>query len=73
MWLHIVAEVTIRLIPARYWIDFPYETESISIRHGGTTIRTFPPPEISKKKKKKKIIDIVGLIFLFVTIELTPL
>jgi len=39
-----------------YWIDFPYATESISIRDGGTTPRTFLPPPTPKKKKKPAII-----------------
>ena len=61
------------LISARYWTDFPYDTESISIRDGGTTPRTFPPPRPTKKKKKPAVITIVGLIYLLSLIELTPL
>lgn len=72
-----MAVVTIHLIPARYWMEFPYETESISIRHGGSTPRIPEEPrkkKISKNSKKKKKLkaamlalepNIVGLIYLF--------
>lgn len=55
------------LIPARFWIDFPYKTESISIRHGGTAPRPTTTSNDSKPKKQH-----VGLILLVVAIELTP-
>ena len=69
-------------LPARYWVDFPYETESICIRHGGTTPRTFPPPpplkkqskksKKSKKKKPKEVINVSLILLVAVTIELIP-
>ena len=62
-------------LPARYWIEFPYETESICIRLGGTTPRTFPPPPPLKKKSKKKPkeVQVVSLVLLVVvTMELIP-
>jgi len=37
-----------------FWINFPYETESISIRDGGTIPRTFPIPTTKKEKRKAK-------------------
>lgn len=56
----------------RYWTDFPYETESISIRDGGTAPRTFTAPPTPKKKSKKPPVVIVGLIHLFNIIDANP-
>jgi len=39
-----------------YWINFPYETESVSIRDGGTIPRTFEIPPTKKNKPPKPLI-----------------
>jgi hypothetical protein len=65
-----ISETTCLIICRRYWADFPYETESISIRDGGTSPRIEPPPRTPKKNKKPVVI--VCFFFFLATIDAKP-
>jgi hypothetical protein len=57
----------------RFWINFPYETETISIRDGGTKFRdpTKSKKKVSKKKKKAARKDVIVRGFDFITLLIT--